>query len=296
MVHRAIFLVLFLITALSYAGELRVDADLSKTDCTSLIQGMLDGFDRHCKLPNGPVRSDSTLFVGADACLELSPRTKLTRGGTSTAPLVQITGNHGTLLGNRGWLITANDSPLGVIHVGPRDPAKLANINWTLIENVVVQGNDKPVSVGLMFRSSELTVGGSNYNGLGSGNVFKFIGTGIDVGPVCNGHTFRDNFFYRQTMYSYRFHGCTEASTFGGFTHHGTQRSVIKLENAGYILFSNVQAEPGSGNFADIDEKCKAICIWGHDNTGKGIVDKGQNTTYFSHGHLSTDKVTTRQK
>jgi hypothetical protein len=80
----------------------------------------------------------------------------------STEPVVLLTSEYATLAGG-GWVMTENNSPRGVVCVGPRDPKVLQNVLWTRIDGIKIQGvSTDSNNVGLNLDSSEPIIGGAN--------------------------------------------------------------------------------------------------------------------------------------
>lgn len=246
-------------------------------------------------VPPGEYRVDGTLEV--DFSLFLLPGATLIRKShcsSSTDPVVLLKSNFAALTGS-GWVVTENNSPRGVVCVGPPDLTMgSSNINWTRIDGIKIRGvSTGTLNVGLDLDSSEppppLGVGsGSNYNGNFSNILIMEVEVGVKIGPYCNAHTFSNVFFYQITKYSYWSIANSENTFFGGFTHGSPCVTVIKLEDALYNLFYGVQAEPGSDSrYFVVDGSSKYCQILGHDNCPNAPINKSDTFTYLSQGYLS---------
>lgn len=245
-------------------------------------------------VPPGDYRIDGTLQVSRS--LWLVPGARLWRKAaysTSTAPVVLVTDRESAVTGG-GWVMTDNDSPEGVVRVGPQDVTQEQILIWNRVDGIKISGKSGGSNVGLNLDSSEpgAPVGagkGANYNGNFSNLIVRGVDVGVKVGPICNGHTFSNIFFYLIGQYSYQSIGNSENTFFGGFTHHSEGVTIIKLESASYNLFYGVQGEPGgtSAHYFNVDDKSIVCQIIGHDNCASGPINNSTSLTYLSHGFLS---------
>lgn len=263
------------------------------TDDTTAIQAALAA--QPCvAVPPGNYRIDGILTVLNQ--LTLSPGAHLIRKSqfsSSTAPVVLLSNNYATLVGG-GWVESENNSPRGIICVGPPALTTVRNINWARIDGIKIKGvSTDSDNVGLNLDSSEPPSpagagGGSTYNGSFSNLVIREVAVGVKINPICNAHTFNSIFFYTLTRYSYWSIGNSENSYFGGFTHLSHGVTVIKLEGVGYNLFYGVQAEPGPGSrYFDVDQSSVVCQIIGHNNCFEAPINNSASLTYLSHGILS---------
>jgi hypothetical protein len=181
-------------------------------------------------VPPGEYRIDQRPDVTQN--LYLLPGATLIRkqqSSTSTEPVVLLTDEYATLAGG-GWVMTENNSPRGVVCVGPRDPNVSQNILWTRIDGIKIRGvSTESNNVGLNLDSSEPIIGGSNYNGSFSNLVIREVGTGLKVNPICNGHTFANLFFYALTRFSYWSVKNSKNTYYGGFTHLSHRHQAGRL-------------------------------------------------------------------
>jgi hypothetical protein len=227
-------------------------------------------------IPPGVYRIDGTLEVYSH--LHLCAGATLIRKrqySECTEPVVLLTnlgaGGDGlrggywdkpTLTGS-GWVKTENESPRGVVCVGPKvlsnDKKDVQHIGWTRIDGIRISWvttdptmlAPPPLSVGLNLDSSEglpwpESPQGSNYNGSFSNILVQNVAVGVKIGAECNAHTFSNIFFYLITKYCYQSTKTRENTFFGGFTHFSPGVTVIKLEGCWHNLFY-VQGEPGGG-------------------------------------------------
>jgi hypothetical protein len=247
-------------------------------------------------VPPGTYRIDETLTVSRQ--LSLSFGAHLVRQSAhsgSTDPVVLLANEYATLIGG-GWVETENNSPRGVVRVGPRDLATPTNIVWTHIDGIKIKGTSADENnIGLNLDTSEHRnpdVGGANYNGSFSNLVIQFVAVGIKLNPIVNGHTFSNNFFYSIKRYSYWAVGNSENTFYGGFTHLSHGVTVMKLEGCFYDLFYGVQAEPGPGSrYFDIDAASKYCQILGHNNSDLAPINDSANLIYMYAGHLSLNNI-----
>jgi hypothetical protein len=145
-------------------------------------------------VPPGEYRIDQRLDVTQN--LYLLPGATLIRkqSSPSTEPVVLLTDEYATLAGS-GWVMTENNSPRGVVCVGPREPNVPQNILWTRIDGIKIKGvTTDSDNVGLNLDSSEPTIGGANYNGSFSNLVIREVGTGLKVKPYLQWPHLRQSF------------------------------------------------------------------------------------------------------
>ena len=99
----------------------------TNVDATAIIQAALDALDATqggtVTLPTVAfqVRVDGTLRLDPRKCLDIPPGVELARlsaYSSSTAPVVNLAGNHAALIG-KGLVSSQNDSPNGVVMFGP---------------------------------------------------------------------------------------------------------------------------------------------------------------------------------
>jgi hypothetical protein len=116
----------------------------------------------------------------------------------------------------------------------------------------------------------------------------------VKLNPICNGHTFSNLFFYALTRYSYWSVKNSENTFYGGFTHHSSNVTIIKLEGCGYNLFYGVQGEPGGpdAHYIDVDQNSKVCQILGHDSCIGAPLNQSESLTYLTHGYLSVVNLT----
>jgi hypothetical protein len=248
-------------------------------------------------VPPGTYRVDDALIVTNQLVVSFGAHLiRMSAHSGSTDPVVVLASPYATLIGG-GWVESENNSPHGVVLVGPRTPTTITNIIWTRIDGIKIKGtsadeNNTGLALETTEKGGDQNPGGTNYNGSFSNLVIQFVSVGVKVNPIVNGHTFSNIFFYSIKRYSYWAVGNSENTFYGGFTHLSHGVTVMKLEGCFYDLFYGVQAEPGPGSrYFDIDAASKYCQILGHNNCDLSPINDSTNLIYMYAGHLSLNNL-----
>jgi len=306
----------------TFVSILGFGAGTNTHDNTEAIQQAVNT-GRTAVVPPGDFAVNGTVVIGQSQRLHLSHGAWLKRLADrtdSTAPLVRLTANYASLTGEglACGVSTENASGgqtgdeiinNGVVNVGPASAKRYTNINFWIIDSLVIAGSTKawndyqkpphPDDIDrnellTLVNSATLAAGrGSCYNGRVSNCLFRQGGVAIKLNPVCNGNLFSNNLFYRITHSCFFAEHVTENLFQGCFVHSSPGVTVIRLRKVGYNHFYGVMCEPGPNGpkkrpsrYCDISEDCSQNVLIGHGNTGHAYINKSQSSLIITHGRL----------
>ena len=190
-------------------------------------------------VPTGVARINGTIVITSRAKLILSAGAVLRRfasGGANTSPVVRLTGQCPQLAGS-GSVISEDDSPRGVVCVGPNSLSVAENVSNATVNGIQIVGVSKPAArnVGLGCDSSEKLAGQgqANYYGLIDNVIVSNVDVGLQCMDLVNGWAIQGMRMTNISTYGYLFRGCGLTTVLSGFLSFSPNLShIIKFESA----------------------------------------------------------------
>ncbi len=316
----------------TFVSILDFGAGTNKHDNTEAIQQAINT-GKTAVVPPGEFAVNGTVVIGSSQRLHLSHGAWLKRLAARTnnaAPMVRLCSNFAALTGegNACGVSTENASGgrtgddiinNGVVNVGPVEAKRYTNINFWIIDSLVIAGSAKawkdyqnpphPDDVDrnellTLVNSAKLSAGrGSCYNGRVSNCLFRHGGIAIKLNPTCNGNLFANNLFYAISHSCWFGEHITENLFQGCFVHFSPGVTVIRLRKAGYNHFYGVMCEPGPNGpkkrpsrYCDISEDCSRNVLIGHGNTGHAYINKSETSLIITHARIAEGSKQNEQK
>ncbi len=284
-------------------------------DLTSVIQSALSVCNNLVANVEGTYRIDGTIKLFANVSFTLGSRGVILErisAATSTDPIVSLLGNFASL-GGSGTLITAKNSPNGILAIGQSTTGDATNYNCQyckLGSHKLAGPGGNATSVGLLFFSHQPS-GGGNYATyfatVDAGMLIDSVGIGVNLTNGCNAHSIFAINFYNIYTSCYKLQGAYGNTMHGGFCHSKDPASsgvtIINLLNGtsgtdplgrawvnGTVKnqFFGVGGEPGGVSYSvDIGSNANNNTIVLLHNTSNGPADVGENNIIIYDGNIA---------
>ena len=263
------------------------------TDDTAAIQATIDAVESLLIPYGGTFAIEGTIVVSGTA-KNLLIEGDITRTGTATTPLIRLDCARSSIISRGSSRITTpNNSPDGILLVGPVDPStdSQTNILWNRI-SLSLTGNQNAASNGIVFKTKE-GYGSSeaNYFNWIDNCFVENVNQAVWIQANANGQMIRGLQTYRITANCVFLDGTTGTGSVSDCTvsdvsvHQSSSLdNIIKCSDANRNTFVNIGGEPGGGKVSDFDATSTNNVLIGLDNTPGSSVDSGNNNVRIYNG------------
>lgn len=270
------------------------------TDDTTAIQAALDS-GKNIVVPEGSYAISGTLLMQVDSQV-FEMNGILLRIGASTAPVIRINCNRAKLFGTGTIYTLSNNTPNGIVLIGPVDPTTdpQANILWNTVRGLSLWGNDDSTSKGLVFHTKE-AYGGTepNYFNWIENNIIQHVHDGIYLISNCNGQMFTNNQFYYVSNHCMSFRGdvgtggISDCITQGTNVHFSANTTIIYADYVDRCVFSAIGGEPGgSSKLYNFTANTNSNIFSGYNNASSASINNGTLNSFNVNGTLLLDSLT----